>query len=130
MKRLDEFLKGLKEEVPEYEIPEYDEKALRDAIMDNKPELELEEVFGEAFYPKVERWLNNKLKKIKIPSDAGNYIGGEFKYKLDIYLKKDDEAPDMYEDSVETLARELLNSIEEWKMKVVKDPELPSGTPA
>ncbi len=130
MKRLNEFLKNIKEEIPEYEIPEYDEKALQDALISNKPEVDLKEVFGEAFYPKVERWLNNKFKKIKTPDDASNYIGGEFKYKLDLYLKKDNVGEPEYKDNAETLSRELLNSIEEWSLKVVKDKELPAATPA
>lgn len=130
MKKLNEFLDDIREEIPEYEIPEYDEGALVDAIKSEKPDIQLKEVFGEAFYPKVIRWFNDKLKAINTPEDVDNLVGGEFKYKLDTYLKKEEVSEDEYNTNAETLARELLGATDEWSKKVVKDQELPSGTKA
>jgi hypothetical protein len=109
----------------EYEIPEYDQGALIDALMSEKPDIELKTVFGEAFYPKVMRWLDLRLKKIKVPDEAKNYVGGSLKYKLDQYLEKDNEE-DAYEENAETLSREILNAINEWDKKVIKDMNLPA----
>ena len=130
MKKLNEFLEDLREEVPEYEIQEYDEGSLVDALKSEKPELQLKKVFGEAFYPKVKRWLDDKFSSISAPEDVDNLIGGEFKFKLDTYLKKDEGPEDEYNTNAETLARELLNAVDEWGKKVVKDQELPAGTKA
>lgn len=130
MKKLNEFLDDLREEVPEYEIPEYDEGALVDALKSEKPDIQLKKVFGEAFYPKVKRWLDDKFKPIDTPEDVDNLVGGEFKFKLDTYLKKEEAPEDEYNTNAETLARELLNAVDEWGKKVVKDQELPSGTKA
>jgi len=123
--KLNEFLDGLHEAIPKYEIPEYDEGALVDALTPEKPELKLKEVFGEAFYPKVKRWFDAKFKKIKAPKEATNYVGGIFKYKLDTHLQKEEVSEDEYQNNAEALARELLQAIDEWDKKVVKDHELP-----
>jgi len=128
--KLNEFLNDLKEAIPEYEIPEYDEGALVDSLKAEKPEIQIKNVFGEAFYPKVKRWLDNKFNAIKTPKDVDNLVGGEFKYKLDTYLKKEEVSEDEYNTNAETLAREILSAVEEWDKKVVKDQELPSGTKA
>ena len=108
----------------DYEVPEYDQGALIDALMADKPDLELKTVFGEAFWPKVLRWLNLRLKKIKASLESNNYIGGPLRYKLDQYLEKGEDE-DVYEENAETLSREILGSIEEWNKKVVKDMNLP-----
>jgi len=123
--KLNEFLNGLHEVIPEYEIPEYDEGALIDALTSEKPELQLKEVFGESFYPKIKRWFDTKFKKTKIPEEATNYIGGIFKYKLDIHLQKEEVSDDEYQNNIETLSRELLQAIGKWGKKVIKDQELP-----
>ena len=126
---LNEFLNDLKEAVSQYEIPEYDEGSLVEALMAEKPELDLEDVFGEAFYPKVERWLNLRLKNIAVPAEARNYVGGPLKYKLDQYLKADEVSDEEYKENAESLAREILQAIEKWDKKVVKDEELPPPQP-
>jgi hypothetical protein len=118
------FNKALREAVPEYEIPEYDEGALVDALMSNKPALDLKEVFGEAFYPKIIRWLEKRLKKINVPPEVTNYVGGPLKYKFDTYLEKNKDE-DTYRDNAEVLSREILKAIEEWGKKVMKDNDLP-----
>lgn len=123
--RLEKFLKQLKEEVPDYQIPEYDQGSLIDALMADKPELELEEVFGESFYPKVKRWLDNKLKNVRIPSNASNLVGGKFGAKLDNFLEKNEVSDEEYRDNAATLAREVLNAIEEWDNMVIKPMDLP-----
>ena len=130
MKRLDEFLNDLREEIPDYEIPEYDEGALIDALQAEKPQPDLKEVFGEAFYPKVMRWLSEKLRPIDTPEDVDNLVGGPLRYKLDVYLKKDEVSEDEYHSNTEILARELLQAIDKWNDKVVKDPNLPAPTKA
>lgn len=126
MKRLNEFLNDLREEVPDYEIPEYDEGALIDALVAEKPDIQLQNVFGEAFYPKIKRWLDKKLANIKVPEDVDNLVGGEFKYRLDTFLKKEDVSEDEYGDNAEILSREILQAIDEWDKKVVKDQDLPA----
>lgn len=128
--KLNEILDGLHEAIPEYEIPEYDEGALIEALISKKPELKLKEVFGEAFYPKVKRWLDAKFKNLKTPKKATNYVGGIFKYKLDIYMQKEEVSEDEYQNNSESLTREILQAIEEWGKKVVKDQELPPPSPA
>ena len=128
--KLNEFLEGLHEAIPQYEIPEYDESALVEALVAEKPELEIEEVFGEAFYPKIKRWLDEKLKNVEAPKEAKNYVGGIFKYKIDTYLQKDEVSEDEYQNNAEALAREILQAVEEWNKKVVKDQELPKPTVA
>jgi len=128
--KLNEFLDNLHEAIPEYEIPEYDEGALIEALVFEKPELKLKEVFGEAFYPKVKRWLDAKFKNLKAPKEATNYIGGIFKYKLDTYLQKEEVSEDEYQNNSELLTREILQAISEWSKKVVKDQELPLPSPA
>lgn len=128
--KLNEILDGLHEAIPEYEIPEYDEGALIEALISKKPELKLKEVFGEAFYPKVKRWLDAKFKNLKTPKEATNYVGGIFKYKLDIYMQKEEVSEDEYQNNSESLTREILQAIEEWGKKVVKDQELPPPSPA
>jgi hypothetical protein len=123
--KLNEFLDDLKEAIPEYEIPEYDSGELKDAIVAEKPDLALKKTFGEAFWPKIQRWLDQRLKGINVPPEASNYVGGPLKYKLDQYLQKEEGNEQEYEENVEALVREILESIEEWGKKVVKDPNLP-----
>lgn len=123
--KLNEFIDRLNEVVPDYEIPEYNVGSLIDALTANKPYLALEEVFGEAFYPKVKRWLDDRLKNVKAPKDADNLVGGEFGAKLDTFLQKETTSNDEYRDNAELLAREILNAIKEWDKRVVKPQDLP-----
>jgi len=108
----------------EYKVPEYDQGALIDAIVSEKPDIEIKKVFGEAFYPKIARWLNERLKKIKVSPEATNYVGGPLKYKLDAYLEKNKDE-ETYQENAETLSREILSAIKDWDKKVVKDINLP-----
>lgn len=121
-------LNDILEDIDDYKIPEYDEGALTDALMSDKPEFNMKDVFGEAFYPKIERWLKEKLKNIKVPKEGQNYMGGELRYKLDQYLQKEDVSENEFKNNAKILTREILQAIESWSKKIIKDQELPKPT--
>lgn len=106
------------------EIAEFDSASVRDALSSEKPEVKLKNAFGEAFWPKIKRWLDKKLKSIKISKEEEDLIGAPLRPKLEKYLKKDS---DQYEANIETLIREISNVYNEWKDEEFKDKDLPLG---
>jgi len=102
----------------------YRESDIRDAIINEKPYLKLKNIFQVEFWPKIERWLNNELKKIKVSEDDINRPGGELKAKLEKYLEAE---TDRYDDNVSTLSREIINAHEKWNEKEIKDMDMPSS---
>jgi len=103
---------------------EYREEDIRDAILNEKPYIKLKEIFKPDFWPKIERWLNNELKNIKVDEEEINRPGGELKAKLEKYLEAD---TDRYDDNVETLGREIINVYNKWNQKEIKDMDLPGS---
>lgn len=101
---------------------EYKEQDIRDAIIDEKPYIKLKEIFQPDLWPKVERWLNNELKNIKINDDEANRPGGIMKAKLEKYLEVDTES---YESNIDTFVRSILNAHANWDKKEIKDLNLP-----
>lgn len=125
--KLNEFLKSLNEledidSLEKSDIVKYNDEDIIDALMSEKPDVELKDVFGEDFWPKVERWLNIELKNTKVNDEESKIIGGSLRAKLDKYL--DREEPE-YENNAKTLARYLINSYQEWAEKEIKDKDLP-----
>jgi hypothetical protein len=106
------------------DIPQYNESDIIDAITSDNPEVNLKKVFPRDFLPKVMRWLEDKLKDVKVGKDAKNIVGGELRVKLDKYLEAE-EGEDTYEDNAEMLVRELLNSIDKWNEYETKPKDLP-----
>lgn len=110
------------DDLSKFEIPEYNEEDIEDALKSNKPEVELKEVFGADFWPKVQRWLNQELKDIKITKEDANVIGGPLRAKLNVYLEKEEQS---YEENVKSLTRAIINAYKSWSEKQVKDKDLP-----
>lgn len=104
------------------EIPQFNQTEIGEAIMAKKPFVELKNVLPRNIYPKVVRWLKEKLKDIKAPKGSENEIGGELKGKLDKFLEKDTIH---YESNVRALVRELMRAYEEWEEKLTKPEDLP-----
>jgi hypothetical protein len=103
---------------------EYREEDIREAIISEKPYLELKKIFTSEFWPKLERWLNSELKNIKVTEEETNRPGGELKAKLEKYLEVN---TDSYEENVGILAREIINSYEKWDKKEIKDMNFPKS---
>lgn len=125
MKKLSDLLKEINsaEAMPKFELPQYNEGDIIQAFMSEKPDVELRDVFGDEFWPKVQRWLNIELKDVKVDKGANNLVGGPLRAKLDIYLEKDDSTT--YPENVKALARALQNSYKKWNEKEIKDKDLP-----
>lgn len=125
MKKLSDLLNEINaaEAMPKFELPQYNESDIIQAFMSDKPEVELRDVFGDEFWPKVLRWLNIELKDIKVNKSANNLVGGPLKAKLDIYLEKDDAQ--LYQENAKALSRALQNSYKKWNEKEIKDKDLP-----
>ena len=101
---------------------EYREADIRDAIVDEETALKLKTIFGEEYWPKLERWLKSLLNKVKVKEEETNRPGGALKAKLEKYLEF--ETPN-YESNIEILAREIVNSYNDWSKKQIKDLDLP-----
>jgi len=123
--KLNEFLKKLNEddiEIPRFDTTKYNEEDIIDAFISEKPEVKLNDVFGEDFWPKVKRWLDIEFKDVKINDEEKNIVGGELRAKLDKYLEHESAE---YEDNAKNLTRELMNSYKKWSEKEIKDKDLP-----
>lgn len=123
--KLNEFLKNLNEDdidMPRFETTQFNDGDIIDALMSQKPDVKLKVVFGEDFWPKVERWLKVELKNIKVSDEEDDVVGGELRAKLDKYLES--ETPG-YEENAKALTRAIMNSYKEWSKKEMKDKDLP-----
>jgi hypothetical protein len=119
--KLNDILNEL-EELEDKEHIAFAEEDIESAIMADDPYNELKKVFPRELLPKVYRWLERKLKKVKVPEEAENLEGGEFGAKLDKYLEKDSND---YEENVELLVRELLASYDKWEEYKTKPRDFP-----
>lgn len=104
--------------------PEYSEKEIIDALQSEEPYLELKGIFDRSFFPKVERWIDKRLAKVKVDPEAKKLKGGELRAKLDKELDKD-KGDREYDINTEIFARELLDSIDKWNQYENKPENLP-----
>lgn len=104
--------------------PQYNESEIIDALMSDEPYINLKRIFERDFFPKVIRWIEQKIKKIKPQKNAEKLKGGEFGARLGKYLDKD-KGEQQFESNAEMLTRELLNSIDKWNDYETKPKDLP-----
>jgi len=114
----------LEQELENKELMRYNEEEIEGAIASDNPYSELKKVFPRDFFPKIIRWIEQKIKDIEIKEKDKNVEGGEFKAKLDKYLDEP-KGQKTYENMIKLLVRELMRSIEKWEEYETKPKDLP-----
>jgi hypothetical protein len=112
----------LSEIIIQDKIPDFDVDAIVEALLSNSPEDGLYEVFEDEWYPKIYRWLEEKLKNVKPTLEWKEKKISEFHAKLATYLEIDTNDSI---DNAKILAREIINSYEDWNEYDVKIKDLP-----
>lgn len=114
------------EELADKDMPSFNDKDILIAITSEDPYVALKDVFERDFFPKVIRWINKKIKNVKVNEEDKNKIGGEFASKLKKYLELD-KGRVIFEKNALILVRELISAIEKWYSYENKPYDLPGG---
>ncbi len=104
------------------ELTAYNEDDIKTALSSDKPEVELKEVFGMSFWPKVERYLNKELSVVTLDRADKNVVGGELRARLNIFLEKDTPR---FEENVKAMTRGIVNAYKKWSEMQNKSRDLP-----
>ena len=108
------------EEPPEWDIDELAEK-----LASNAPEDGLMSIFGQQYFPKVHRWLEAKLRKIKPYEEWAEKKESELQAKIKTYIDAGKVSTQRRVSNARILAREILNAYDEWEEYDIKMQDLP-----
>ncbi len=97
--------------------PDWNMSEIVEALASENQADGLRQVFGANFYPKVFRWLSEKLRSVVASKEWKEKKPNEFDAKLNTYLKA---GTGRYEDNAKILAREIMRAYEDWKEYEIK----------
>jgi hypothetical protein len=107
------------------EPPEWDIDKIAEALSSNFPENDLYEIVGSNFFPKIQRWLRAKLENIEPYSEWKKKKESELQAKIKTYLGSGKVSTERKKSNARILAREIINSYDEWEEYDVKPADLP-----
>jgi hypothetical protein len=107
------------------EPPEWDIDELAEKLASDSPEDGLMSIFGQQFFPKVHRWLISKFRKIKPYEDWAKKKESELQAKIKTYIDAGKVSTKRLNSNARILAREILNSYDEWSEYDIKMQDLP-----